>query len=212
MMGDIMTFPSCLSIRLIGMAVVMPAALILGGCVATTTAAPVDVTRFHVDGGVRSGTINILADGVPGRNSLEFGVVAAAVSAALARTGFTVRTDDPDNAEFHALVSLDRTTYQTERRRSPVSVGVGGSTGSYGSGLGLGIGINLSGKPKPVVAMRLKVQIRRASDGAPVWEGRAESSAKEGTPDAQSNAMAGKLTEALFRDYPGQSGETITLE
>src|SRR5690606_42017636 len=33
--------------------------------------------------------------------------------------------------------------------RSPVNVGVGGSTGSYGSGVGLGVGINLGGGSRP---------------------------------------------------------------
>jgi hypothetical protein len=93
-----------------------------------------------------------------------------------------------------------------------VSVGVGGSTGSFGSGLGVGIGINLSGKPKPVVATRLRVQLRRTADQSAIWEGRAETQAREGTPAAQPGIAAGKLADALFKDFPGQSGVTITVK
>jgi hypothetical protein len=87
-----------------------------------------------------------------------------------------------------------------------------GSTGSYGSGLGVGIGINLSGKPKPVVATRLRVQLRNAADKRAIWEGRAETQAKEGSPAAQPGLAAGKLADALFQGFPGQSGATITVK
>jgi hypothetical protein len=97
-------------------------------------------------------------------------------------------------------------------QRSPVSVGVGGSTGSYGSGVGLGIGINLSGKPKKIIATQLSVQIRRRSDSLAIWEGRARTEAKEGTPAAQPGLAASKLASALFGGYPGQSGQTIKVK
>ncbi len=93
-----------------------------------------------------------------------------------------------------------------------MSVGVGGATGSYGSGVGLGIGIDLSGKPKPVVTTQLRVQILPAGGGQAVWEGRAETAAKQGSPEAQPAATAGKLADALFREYPGISGKTVTVQ
>ena len=72
--------------------------------------------------------------------------------------------------------------------------------------------INLSGKPKDIVVTRLSVQIRRRADGQTLWEGRAETSAKVGTPASQAGLSASKLANALFRDYPGKSGETITVK
>ena len=93
-----------------------------------------------------------------------------------------------------------------------MSVGVGGSTGSYGSGIGLGIGINLSGKPKDIVTSTLSVQIRRRADNLAIWEGRASTDAKDGSPAAQPGIAAAKLAGALVRDYPGQSGQTITVK
>jgi len=183
----------------------------LGGCM--TAMAPVDVTRFHDNGVARAGTIIVSAADARDTDSLEFRTTANAVSAALGRVGYSVVGAGQSGGEYRALVTLTRETIQPgQARRSPVSVGVGGSTGSYGSGLGLGIGINLSGKPKPVVASRLSVQIRRASDNAAIWEGRAETQAKEGSPAAQPGIAAGKLADALFRDFPGKSGVTITVK
>ncbi len=91
-------------------------------------------------------------------------------------------------------------------------MGVGGSTGSYGGGVGVGIGIDLSGKPKPVIATQLRIQLREAGGGKTVWEGRAETAAKQGSPAAQPGMAAGKLADALFRDYPGASGKTVTIQ
>lgn len=183
--------------------------LLAGGC--ATAIAPVDVTRFHGASVARQGSVAIVPANTADADSLEFRTMANAVSAALTRTGFTVR--ERGTAEFEAEVGVERQTYLPGvERRSPVSVGVGGSTGSYGSGVGLGIGINLSGKPKPVVATSLKVQLRRSVDKVAIWEGRAETRAKEGTPAAQPGLAAGKLADALFRGFPGPSGATITVK
>lgn len=185
--------------------------LLLGGCM---TAIPsVDVTRFHDETVARSGTIQVSAADPRDADSLEFRTTANAVSAALGRVGFSVIDAGQAGSEFRALVTLTRETIQPGPvRRSPVSVGVGGSTGSYGSGLGVGIGIDLSGKPKPVVATQLRVQIRRTRDNVAIWEGRAETQAREGSPAAQPGIAAGKLADALFRDFPGKSGVTITVK
>src|SRR3546814_11304275 len=82
--------------------------------------------------------------------SLEFRSYAAAVGRELQRIGFTEQSGT--NTQYVASVNYRRAVRNPLRDGgSPVSVGVGGSTGSYGSGLGLGIGINLSGKPKAIV-------------------------------------------------------------
>jgi hypothetical protein len=143
---------------------------------------------------------------------IEYRTYANAVAAALTRAGFSV-VDAGAKAPIIAVVDFDTAIDRpVDRRRSPVSVGVGGSTGSYGGGLGVGVGIDLSGPPKAVIASRLSVRIRRGATNEPLWEGRAEIVAREGTPGAQPGIAAGKLADALFRGYPGQSGETITVK
>jgi len=146
------------------------------------------------------------------RIGIEYRTYANAVAAALTRSGFAV-ADAGRPAALTATIAYDVAIQRPyDRRGSPVSVGVGGSTGSYGSGLGVGIGIDLSGPPKAVIATRLSVRISRGAAAEPVWEGRAETAAKEGTPGAQPAIAAGKLADAMFRDYPGQSGATITVK
>lgn len=186
------------------------ALMLLSGC---TTAIPsVDVTRFHGESVVRQGRVTVVPANPADANSLEFRTVANAVGAALGRTGFTVIEPGTGSGDLEAVVELYRDTMvPAAGGRSPVSVGVGGSTGSFGSGLGVGIGINLAGKPKPVVATRLRVQLRSPATNAAIWEGRAETQAKEGTPAAQPGLAAGKLADALFKDFPGASGVTITV-
>ncbi len=184
------------------------AAMALGGC--ATALSGVDVTRFHNDAVARSGTISIVAREAGDPSSLAFRPSANAVSAALTRVGYQVLDRGAPGAAFEAVVDVRSQIVQpTAERRSPVSVGVGGSTGSFGSGLGVGVGINLSGRPKPMVVTQLRVQIRRTGDGTAIWEGRAETAAKQGSPAAQPGMAAGKLADALFKDFPGVSGATV---
>lgn len=193
-------------------------ALPLGAC---ATAAPrVEVTRFHVDNPARSGTLAI--EEMPGNPdiSLEFRTYAGAVSQELQRVGFTAA--EGAQSDYVALVSFSRTFRPSGPDRSsdkPVSVGMSGGIGSGGGrrggtfgGLGLGVGINLSGKPKDIVTTELHVQIRRRSDSAAIWEGRASTQAKQGSPAAQPAVAAQKLAASLIGGYPGESGRTITVK
>ena len=186
-------------------------ALALAGC--ATSVPPVEVTRFHVGDPARAGTI--VVEEMQGNPdvSLEFRTYAAAVDQELQRVGFTSSTAGT-RSDYVALVAFRRAFRPSGYDRSgrPVSVGVGGAVGSGGySGMGLGIGINLSGRPKDVVVSELQVQIRRRSDSTTIWEGRAVTQAREGTPAAQPGMAAQKLAAALIRGYPGESGRTITV-
>ena len=197
--------------RLAGGAVL--ALALLGGC--ATQVPPVEVTRFHAaDGVARTGGFLIEPMAQQSADSIEFRTYASAVSQALQRIGFVdeagLKTFAP--SEYVVRVGFDRVVRSAGASRSPVSVGVGGSTGSYGSGVGLGVGINLSGKPKDEIISQLSVQIRRRADDLAIWEGRATTQVKDGAPASQPGLAAAKLAEALFRDYPGQSGETIRVE
>jgi hypothetical protein len=193
-------------------------ALPLSAC--ATAAPPVEVTRFHVAEPARSGTVAV--EEMPGNPdvSLEFRTYADAVAGELQRAGFTpVAAGSP--SDYVATVRFARSFRPSGPDRSdrPVSVGVGGGIGSGGGrrggsfgGLGVGIGINLSGKPKDIVTSQLQVQLRRRSDSAAIWEGRATTDARQGSPAAQPVAAAQKLAAALIGGYPGESGRTISVK
>ena len=195
------------------LAALAAAGILVTGCAATTP--PVDVTRFHNAQVVPivPGTVEInasIAD--PGDSrELEYGTYSAAILRELQRLGFTDPFGDAESSEYVVRYTIDRAVLTAAGSRSPVSVGVGGSTGSYGSGLGLGIGINLGGRPKDRIVTELSVRISRRDNASVVWEGRASVEAKQGSPAAQPGLAASKLAAALFKDFPGVSGTTIRV-
>lgn len=189
-------------------ALILPLAA-LAGCVAPT--GPVEVTRFHLpDTTMLSGPIAVEA--APGMDpaSLELRTFQVAVGRELQRVGF--REVAAGTAAKVAEVRLERRTIQPVRSGSPVSVGLGGSTGSYGSGVGMGVGIDLSGPPPAMVETLLGVVIRERASGRVVWEGRASFAVSAKSPLATTDLGAAETARALFRDFPGRSGETVLVK
>lgn len=184
--------------------------VLLGGCV--TPVGPVEVTRFLAEdvSPLGKGTIAVQPAVPADAASLEWQAYGNAVMHELHGVGYAEAA--PGAADQIATVRLVRSTIQPDGTRSPVSVGVGGQTGSYGSGVGMGIGINLSPKPKAMVATEMAVAIRQRSTGRVLWEGRASFSAASGSPLADSGLAAPKMAAALFQDFPGRSGETVLVK
>ncbi|MFT4025799.1 MAG: DUF4136 domain-containing protein [Novosphingobium sp.] len=180
----------------------------LSACVAPV--GPVEVTRFHVpDAPLGRGPIAVVA--APGRadTSLELRTYQAAVARELVRAGYV---EDAAGGAQVAEVRMTRRTWQPDRERGPVSVGVGAGGGSYGGGVGMGVGIDLSGPPAAQTETELGVVIKDRASGRTVWEGRALFVVRADSPLAQSDLGAAKLAEALFRGFPGNSGETILVK
>lgn len=195
-------------------ALLVAAALALGGC--ATAVPPVEVTRFHtaVPGwapGTRYAIATAPLDGPSAAMpSIEWNSYRAAVDQQLQRQGL-VAAGSNEKAPLLVRISFERSEQAEGGRRSPVSVGVGGSTGSYGSGVGLGIGFNLGGGPKRMADLQLSVRIDDAATGQAIWEGRALTAVPVKAPAAQPSLAAAKLAEALFKDFPGDSGRTISV-
>lgn len=181
--------------------------LSLGAC--TVPTGPVDVTVFNraAEGQVYgSGSFSVVA--APEMSGgLALSPYISAVSREMQRIGYDERASGAD------VIAEIRVSASEIRRDngSPVSVGVGGSTGSYGSGVGLGLGINLGGGSQARIETLLSIRILRARDNLVIWEGRASQVAGKKSPAAQPGIAASKLAESLFRDFPGQSGATITV-
>lgn len=182
----------------------------LSGCV--TPVGPVEVTRFHIADTATLGKGGIAVEPAPGADSksLEWQAYQIAVQRQLALIGYTEAAAGQGGQV--AELRLDRRTYQPERSRGPVSVGVGGSTGSYGSGVGLGIGLNLSPRPADQVQTEMGVMIRDRATRQTLWEGRASFTASVKSPLGETALAAPKMAEALFKGFPGQSGETIEVK
>ena len=180
--------------------------LLLAGCASSIP--PVEVTRFHLGTPISVGTVAIETPIIEG---LEQQTFANAVSGEMARLGYP--SSAMSSAFYIANVNVRRDTREAlAQRGSGVSVGLGGGTGGYrGGGVGLGVGFTFGGKKRDTVITELSVQIKRRIGGDVVWEGRAETEAKENAPAAQPGLAAGKLAAALFKDFPGVSGRTVTV-
>ncbi|PZU10866.1 DUF4136 domain-containing protein [Sphingomonas sp.] len=185
------------------------ALLALAGCATTPTSR---VTRFHLGEPIARGEIAVEPLVPADRGSLEYQTYASIVGAELARIGFT-EAPGLKQSEQVAVISVERGSRETLAQRSPVSVGLGGSTGSYGGGVGLGISFPIGKKrSNEIVVTRLAVQIKRRSEGTVIWEGRAETAAPAGSAAADPATTVKMLASAVFRDFPGVSGRTITVK
>jgi hypothetical protein len=183
--------------------------LALAGCAASIP--PVQVTRFHLDGTIAPGTIALSP-----ALGLERATYEAAVTRELNKLGFA-NADSP-GARYIVAVDIQRDSRDAGPRRSPVSIGLGGGVGGggyRGGGVGVGGGISFPiGKRRSVenVFTRISVRITDRTTGATVWEGRADTTATSNAPASQPGLAADKLATALFRDFPGVSGRTVTVQ
>jgi hypothetical protein len=188
----------------------LAASAALSGCV--TPVGPVEVTRFHAPDIAALGKGSIEVVPAPGSDgaSLEWQSYKGAVLRQLV-LGYGEAPAGTASAQI-AELRLARATYRPERSSGPVSVGVGGSTGSYGSGVGLGIGLNLSPKPAEQIETELGVMIKDRTSAQSLWEGRASFTVSAKSPLADTGLAAPKLAAALFQGFPGTSGETIAVK
>jgi hypothetical protein len=147
-----------------------------------------EVTRVHLGQPVARGQIAVEAFEPADAAMPEFRSYAASVQRQLARLGWIVNT--VGQSEQVALIDVEQ-----------------GSRGALqGRGMRIGTGAGTGGA-SGTMATSLEVRIRRRSDGSVIWEGRALSEA--GGSDRA--AAVDRLSEALFRDFPGESGRTISV-
>lgn len=200
--------------RFTAIACAAAAALALSACATSPYTGPVEVTRFVADSpaGLGQGTIAVVFPDQVSNEAVRR-AFAASVSAELAKLGYTV-VPQGTSASQTATVRTSRASVASavENRRGPVNVGVGGQTGGFGSGVGLGVGINLGGgRESPDAQTELSVRIDDARSTA-LWEGRAQIATGIKSPYSQVDASARTLAAALFRDFPGGNGDTVTID
>jgi len=185
----------------------------LAACAATPRVSPVEVTRFHAPATLTQlGAGTIFIENAPGEDSdsQDLAPYKSAVAAELAKLGYSETSRS--EAGHIAQVRVARYADKPERKRSPVSVGVGGGTGSYGSGVGLGIGINLGGGSREMIGTDLSVMIRDKQSSDVLWEGRSSLSVSDNSQFADSSPNASAIAGALFREFPGNNGETVEVK
>jgi hypothetical protein len=188
-------------------------AVALPACTSTYTG-PVEVTRFVAEereASLGSGSIALIFPEEMS-NDLARTAFERAVAEELRALGYTI-ANQPGTAPQSALIRTSREPIASVAgRRSPVNVGVGGSTGTFGSGVGVGLGINLGGGDQgPKVVTELSVRLTGPA-GESLWEGRAQIATSMNSPYTDIQTSARTLAAGLFRDFPGGDGETVTIE
>jgi len=187
--------------------VAMLGTLALAGC---STGPGVQVTRFHLNQPIATGQISVEPMMAVDRGSPEFQTYASIVGSELARIGFS-EAPGLAKSEQVAVIQVDRMFFDGPPKSS-FSIGIGGGSYGWHGGAGGSVGTTFAGKPTQNVATRLIVQIKRRSDGTTIWEGRAETHARFGTPEAQPAAAVQHLASAVFEGFPGVSGRTISVK
>lgn len=184
---------------------------LIGAAAACTTGVPrgTEVTRFHLGEPIAAQNINVEPANPADENSLEFQTYSEIVTGELARLGFD-RTP-LEEAEMIAVIDVLRDTHFESARPSPVSIGIGGGSFGRSGGVGLGVSTGVGGSRGGEVMMTmLDVKLKRRSEGTTVWEGRAVRADRP--EDTDRRAVVARLAAALFQDFPGESGRTITVE
>lgn len=145
-----------------------------------------EVTRFHLGQPIARSSIAVEAFDAADANSPEFQRYSAAVAQELARLGWTV-VNTPGQSEQVALIDV------TQGSASRMRVGVAGAV-----------------RPTQATATNLEVRIKRRSDGTVFWEGRGSDELRgQASPEQRVGAVQ-RLASAMFRDFPGESGRTIS--
>jgi hypothetical protein len=174
--------------------IALSVALALAGCAtsrergSSSQAGGVDVTRTHLGGPIARSQIAVEPVNAADRNQADFAAITDIVERRLAASGYTIAANRPASEQI-ARITVSQ-----------------GSRAALTSGWPAGIGP--ASRQANVVATLLDVRIQRRSDGTVFWQGRAVTETPAGTPRA---AVVERLAEALFRDFPGESGRTIRI-
>lgn len=192
-------------------------AMALAGCTTTARPGPIDVTRYHLGQPMERTSISFEPMSGAVQVNPEYQTYADAVQAELERLGY-VRATTGTESGYIAGISFTRTSKGFVKERPPVTIGIGGGSfsgggrrGGTGVGLGGDVGFGIGGKTREVFGSELWVQLRRRANNSVIWEGRAQTQGV-GVENAQPGETAQRLARALFKDFPGESGVTITVK
>lgn len=195
---------------------VVVASALLAACASTL---PTQVTTFHQlpSAQALAGARFALVGTAEQQASLEHATYAAQVRDALVERGM-LEANAATAADYSVALRYDSQAVPgawTGGPRSSVGVGVSGggfSLGGLGVGIGIGFPIGASRAPQASYRHQFEVDLSRvaATSGSEsrVFEGKAVTE----TDSASIAPVVPALVEALFADFPGQSGTTRRVE
>jgi hypothetical protein len=196
------------SLMRIGLAPLAALALVTG-CATTPTA---DVTRFHLGQPIPHDSLAVVPGAGIDGSSLEFRSYANDVARQFAALGFPTAAN-PAASAYIVTVTASQSAGIAPPKSSGLSIGFGGATGGSGGGMAGGVSVPVGGSGlSQVFNNQVALQMKRRSDNSIVWEGRANMQAAANSPNAPLTAAVPLLTSLLLRDFPGPSGQTLTVK
>ncbi|MDD3799635.1 MAG: hypothetical protein PHE36_10715 [Novosphingobium sp.] len=175
----------------------------------------VDVTRFVAGGEAAAalghGAVAVTAADGSLADARARDTFEAAVIDQLVKAGYETAAPDPDGGQIAEVRVLRREIEPAEPPRKPVSGEMTVGVSNRGSMMGMAVAVDMTKPLKALVSTRLEARIRDRVSGETLWEGHAAMATRDGDPDWTDQAIAHRLAEALFRDFPGKSGESYIV-
>jgi hypothetical protein len=144
----------------------------------------------------------VVAASPNGQDSGFDGAYESALVDQLGRIGYQTNAAPGASGQAIEFAVVHELVQPPEPPHNPISGEVAMGASNRGSGLGLGLNIDLSKPMKALVATRLEVRIRDAATHELLWQGRAEIFAREGDKHWTDQAIAQRLSAALFKGFP----------
>jgi len=184
----------------------------------TVRAAPsleskLDVARFRADGtdpaALAKGAIVVIA--MPGDeaagDSRARATFEAAVEGQLVRSGYQALPAGAEGGQIAEVRILRSEAEPAEGKRDPVSGQMSVGVSNRGSMVGMAVHIDGTKPKRALIATRLETRIRDRASGQVLWEGRAQMFTRDGDARWSDDAIAARLSAALFDGFPLRTGE-----
>lgn len=148
------------------------------------------------------GPIVVAPEGAGVGSSPEDVAYEAALVDQLAKAGYQTDAQPKAGGQTIEFVVSHIVVEPPEPPHSPVSGEMAVEGGRRGTGVGLAIGIDLSKPLRALLATRLEARIRDLATHELLWQGRAEVVTREGDRRWSDQAIAARLSAALFKGFP----------
>jgi hypothetical protein len=145
-------------------------------------------------------TVSTLPSMTPG--AADGAAFEAALVDQLVKAGYDTTAAAPEGGQQAEIRIVRDVLLPEEQRRKPVSGEAMIGMGTYGSSMGLALSVDLRKPRKALVSTRMDVRIIDKASGKALWEGRAEMATREGDKRWNEQAIAGRLSSALFKNFP----------
>ena len=174
-------------------------------------------TRFYAPEYRNTGTISVVAADVEVNNSLEFSHYKPRIEQKLASNGYTV-INNPSEAKYVAFVAYGIDEGKSGVVSTPIFGQTGGGTttfSSYGGSYYTMPTYGMVGSSTTSVTQYSRAIALDIVDAASIKEGHPKKVFESRTKSVGAcSAIAGvfdEILDAMFKDFPGQSGKTISV-